>query len=488
MTYKNFGWILKRFFLLLPGCLFPSFETLPKAELHLHLGGTYPLEYLRSIASEEDFVDLEKMIGRIANGISYNEGFQVFSRIGKIVNTEEKLEGGVVALCRQLERDHVVYAEIRTSLKDLGNGYEEYLRAALKGIERGKSDRFEAKLLLSLTRASSPELAAITVDLALKYKNQGIVGIDLSGNSTLGDIRKIVPELARAKRSGLFLALHLGESRNERDPEEILDLLQPDRIGHAVFLSEEAKRSIFERRIPIEMCLTSAVKVQMIENYQDHPALSYFSSGHPVSVCTDDPLIFQTSLSNEMRLAFEKGGLSFSQIEKMAAASFDSAFLEEEDKIRLKKRYWEKPVLMKEPPENFFEKAKVACVLPFLENDRVLLLQRVPNHPQGNLWTAPGGKILTGETPNVAAVRELQEETGIAADPKALIDLGKFYVRYPNGDFVFYLFKIFFPCESLDVEIRNEEHQSFCYCPLHRLSSLSLTPGLDECFDLAKKI
>ncbi len=75
---------------------------------------------------------------------------------------------------------------------------------------------------------------------------------------------------------------------------------------------------------------------------------------------------------------------------------------------------WEKPVLMLDPPSDFNEKAHVACVLPFVENDRVLLLQRVPSHAQGNLWTAPGGKILKGKTPSAAAVRELFEETGLS--------------------------------------------------------------------------
>ncbi len=464
----------------------PSFQQIPKAELHLHLGGAFPLEFLRSISTDEDFDALERMLERISRGINYNEGFQVFSLVNRIVDSEEKLEEGVFSLCKELEKDGVVYAEIRTSLKDLGKGYEEYLRAVIRGIERGKSQRFEARLLLSLWRSSSQSQTEKTVDLALKYRDRGIVGIDLSGDSTVGDVLRIIPELTRAKENGLFLALHLGESPNEKDPEELLDLLEPDRIGHGVFLSEEAKKWILDRRVPIEMCLSSAVKVEMIADAADHPALNYFINGHPVVVCTDDPLIFRTSLSEEMRLLKEKAGFSLRQIEKIAAEAFDCVFLGEEDKNRLKNRYLEKSVLLTEPPENFSVKASVACVLPFVENDKVLLLQRVPSHPQGNLWTAPGGKILTGETPAAAAIRELQEETGIAADFDSLIDLGKFYVRYPNGDFIFHLFKISFPHLLLEVAIREEEHQSYCFCPLHNLSSLALTPGLDECFDLAR--
>jgi 8-oxo-dGTP diphosphatase len=141
-------------------------------------------------------------------------------------------------------------------------------------------------------------------------------------------------------------------------------------------------------------------------------------------------------------------------------------------------------VLQTQPPPNFLIKAQVAAILPLIE-DKVLLLQRLPTHPQANLWCVPGGKIHATETPVHAAIRELQEETGIVADPEALIDVGKYYVRYPNGDFVFYLFKLDLSGNDINVRINEDEHQAYCLCPLEEAKSLPLTPGLDECFELA---
>ncbi|HSX26236.1 MAG TPA: NUDIX hydrolase [Chlamydiales bacterium] len=144
-------------------------------------------------------------------------------------------------------------------------------------------------------------------------------------------------------------------------------------------------------------------------------------------------------------------------------------------------------VLLTNPPPNFSVKAEVASILPFVNEDTVLLLQRLPTHPQANLWCAPGGKIKPGESPSFAATRELQEETGIEIDPKALTSLGKFYVRYSNGDFIFHLFKIHLNQKPTGVKIQEDEHQSYCFCSINELTTLPLTPGLDECFELALK-
>lgn len=312
----------------------PSFRSIPKVELHLHLGGSYPLDYLFSIATAEQKQELEKNLAAISRKVDYHEVFAAFNVIAQIVNTEEKAKDGIEALCRELAEDGIVYAEIRTGLKDLGNGAESYLQTVLRGLQN--SENFQSRLLLSLKRASSLAEAKLTVDLALKYKDRGVVGIDITGNSTIGRLEAIIPELKRAKEGGLFLTIHMGEAPGELDQIEILESLNPDRIGHAVFLTPEAKDWILTHRVPIEVCPTSSVLVQMVEKYQDHPGLLYSAQGHPIVICTDDPLIFQNSLSSEFQ-TLRESGLSHEQLHQIAASSFDYAFLSQEEKLLLRK-------------------------------------------------------------------------------------------------------------------------------------------------------
>jgi len=217
-----------------------------------------------------------------------------------------------------LSPNQVTYAEIRTGLKNLGHGYEAYLNAVLDGI---KQSTFRAALLLSLQRNSSPEIAKLTVDLALKYRTSGVVGIDISGDSSIGQIERIIPELLRAKEGGLSIVLHMGESPNEIDQLSLLETLHPNRIGHGVHLSEEARKWMKQHRTPLEICLTSSVLVQMIDRPDSHPGISYFQQGYPIVLCTDDPLLFSTTLSQEFLIAHQLG-FSLDELTQIAQNSF----------------------------------------------------------------------------------------------------------------------------------------------------------------------
>lgn len=295
---------------------------LPKAELHLHLGGSFPLDYLMKVAGEEEKAILNDNLKKASETVSYKEAFQMFKIVSQIVCTEDRVREGTYWLCEALKEDGVAYVEIRTGLKDLGLGFENYLKAVLEGIEKAESPGFKAYVALSLQRNSSLDIAKKTVDLALKYKEKGVIGIDISGYSGEGDIRKILPVLSFAKAKGLGLLIHMGESPLETDQMVILQAITPDRIGHGVHLSEDAKQVILERKIPVEVCLSSSLCVQMIEKLEEHPWLSYGLEGHPIVLASDDPLIFRSPLSREYSLLYEKLNWPMDKILELAENSF----------------------------------------------------------------------------------------------------------------------------------------------------------------------
>jgi adenosine deaminase len=306
-------------------------KAVRKVELHLHLGGAWPLDFLQKIAEAKDFAATCDFLEKIKSGIDYHDGFQIFGLFGKIVNTDQKVEEGVVALCKNLAEDNVVLAEVRTGLKDLGSGLEGYLKAVLRGIERGsKENNIKIGLILSLRRDTPEKIAEETVDLAIKHRSKGIVGFDLSGDSTAGDGFAAVIALKRAHAAGLPIALHIGESSKETKAQQLLEFreLKPNRVGHCVHLAEEAKQWILANQIPIEMCLTSAVKLKMIEAGEAHPALRYFKEGHPVVVCSDDTAIFQVSLSEECAFAAQLG-IRIEQIKELQETAKQYSFLKE---------------------------------------------------------------------------------------------------------------------------------------------------------------
>jgi adenosine deaminase len=305
-----------------------QFRKTRKAELNLHLNGSYPLDYLQSIATPEQKEKLEKKLHRVAKGVPYQEFFFVFNIVEEIVNTNQKVEDGVIALCDWLEKDGVNYAEIKTKLRELDHecDCDGYLQSILEGIRKGCTENFTARVLLSVHRDSTIEFTRHTVDLALKYRHRGVVGIDISGDTLVGNIERLYPELFRAKNLGIPLTVHMGESQLEWDQVSILANLQPQRVSQGVFLVPTAREIILANRVPIEVCLTASVLMDLIDDVTQNPGLQYALLGHPIVICSDDPLIFHTSPSNELTVLYNTTLFLEEQVDQIARESFKYSF------------------------------------------------------------------------------------------------------------------------------------------------------------------
>lgn len=298
----------------------------PKAELHIHAGGAFPPGFLLEIANEEELVELTQFIDRLKQGMDYKEAFAVFPLISRIVNTNERLEEGTFRICESLKADGVTVAELRSGLKRLSGGNEEdYLEALLRGVTRAKAESFACSVILSVQRDSTSEFVQKTVELAEKYMYRGVVGIDISGDSTKGDITQHIETLKKARAVGLYITAHIGESYEETDQMDILQELEPHRIGHGVCLCRPAIAWIKERKIPVEVCPTSARLVSMHEPNEIHPwILEHRDSGHPIIVCTDDPTVFGVNVSDELYSL--RNVLKIDQILEIAKSGLKHAF------------------------------------------------------------------------------------------------------------------------------------------------------------------
>ncbi|HXF28770.1 MAG TPA: hypothetical protein VN457_02885, partial [Chlamydiales bacterium] len=276
-----------------------------KTELHAHLGGAVPLEFLQKHCTASAYAELLQQIERIKTGEDYSKAFNVFDLIGKILNTNERIEEAAYLFCQGQAADLVTLTEVRTGLKDLGTGFEGYLQAVLNGLKQGQKDfQIKVNLVLSLRRNTSAKDAQETARLAIKYRNQGITGIDISGESTKGDCSTIFESIDLAKKHGFPITLHIGEQPSENPEQQMKELsrIEPQRIGHAVHLCPQAKQWVDEKRPVIEACIKSALSVKMITSPADHPAFDMLKNGHQVVFCTDDSTLFGDH-SSELAIA-----------------------------------------------------------------------------------------------------------------------------------------------------------------------------------------
>jgi 8-oxo-dGTP diphosphatase len=134
--------------------------------------------------------------------------------------------------------------------------------------------------------------------------------------------------------------------------------------------------------------------------------------------------------------------------------------------------------VFKEPPAHFAPRVEVAgCYCE--HRNLFLLLKRSAHKSYGNTWGIPGGKLESGESPLDAIIREMEEETALILHPSQLSYIDKVYIRKPEVDFIFHLFR--YPFDSLPSIVLNEEHEEFRWVSLEQALTLPLLPGADEC-------
>jgi len=310
--------------------LLDKLKDINKTELHAHLGGAVPMDFIQKYSTDKEYIEITNMINKIRSGIDYSEGFKVFPLISKVLNTTERIREAAHDFCRKQYNDKVSVSELRTGLKKIGGkGFEEHLKAVLTGLESGMKDyNVKVPLVLSLRRDTSAEDAKEIVDLAIKYRQIGVLtGIDISGESTKGDASGIFEALKLARDNGLPITLHIGEHSSETAEQQMKELreIQPDRVGHAVHLCHEALLWVLENRIVVEACIMSAWSVGMINKPGEHPALELFRKGHPVVFCTDDSTLFG-DLSEELALVACLCDLSIEQVIGMQLQAINHLF------------------------------------------------------------------------------------------------------------------------------------------------------------------
>lgn len=164
---------------------------------------------------------------------------------------------------------------------------DHYVETIVGAIERhnAKSTKMKAYLIVSIDRRNTAAEAMEVVDLALKYQRRGVIGVDLCGDSLCGDVSIFRSAYARARENGLHITLHFGEEPSCMP--ELMTLLsyKPTRLGHLLFISEEAREEIIKRKLGIELCLTSNIKGPHIPSYEEHHLPQWLKEDCPIALC-----------------------------------------------------------------------------------------------------------------------------------------------------------------------------------------------------------
>lgn len=313
-------------------------QSLPKAELHLHLEGS---------VTPETLVELRQRHGRNTTLAEAQALYQykdflgflmAFKTLTEDLQTPEDYELITYRLMERLKTDNVLHAEVYVSVGVCLWRKQDFC-AIFEGLERGR-ERGEHDFGVSLfwifdaVRQFGAEAAHKVFALAVKYRDRNVVGIGIGGDEKKGPAELFREQYAYAADHGSRLTAHAGESDG---PESIWGALnlRAERIGHGLSAIEdqELMEELATRQIPIEICLTSNLRTGCCTNVHDHPLRRYFDQGLMITLNSDDPAMFGSTLNQEYELAQKEFGLTDEHLRELARNSFEASFLPAEKKI-----------------------------------------------------------------------------------------------------------------------------------------------------------
>ncbi|MFZ5962068.1 adenosine deaminase [Thalassococcus sp. BH17M4-6] len=313
-------------------------ETLPKVELHLHIEGAAPPDFIRGLAQEKS-VNLSGVFrpdGAYAFR-DFGHFLQVYEAATSVLKTPEDYARLTTAVLEQCADNDVIYAETFLSPDFCGGGdlgaWRDYLAAIQDAATRAEAQMgVTLRGIVTCVRHFGPDRARAAARCAAETAGDWLVGFGMAGDENRGAQKDFAYSFDMAREAGLRLTSHAGEWRGPSEVRAALDDLRVERIGHGVRAFEDLALvdRLAEDGVVLEVCPGSNVALGVYGNLAKHPIDQLRQRGVTVTVSTDDPPFFHTSMRAEyLNLArtFDWRAEDFMEIARNAArAAFcDSA-------------------------------------------------------------------------------------------------------------------------------------------------------------------
>jgi adenosine deaminase/aminodeoxyfutalosine deaminase len=296
---------------------------LPKAELHLHLEGSVEPETLHELDPATSLEEC-RAIYRYSD---FNAFLQAFGALGKRLRGPEDYALITKRLLESLAAQNVRYAEVTLAAGVVLWKGQEFAPIFEAVHEATCNSPVAVRWILDAVRQFGVEPAMQVANWAAERIDRGVIGYGIGGSEERGPAEWFTEVFAFAKRAGLRLTAHAGESMG---PESVWAALElgAERIGHGIAAIRDPELLCFlrERDIPLEVCVTSNLVTGVVKRIEDHPLRLLFDSGVPIVLNSDDPAMFGCTLTDEYRQAARVFGFNETELRAIAANGFRYAF------------------------------------------------------------------------------------------------------------------------------------------------------------------
>ncbi len=318
----------------------------PKVELHLHLEGAAPPAFVRGLAKEKS-IDISGIFD--ARGAYAYDDFwhflKVYEAATSVLTSPEDYARLTRAVLEESAASGVVYCETFLSPDFCGGrdvaAWRDYLAAICEAADEAeRAHGIVLRGIITAIRHFGPEKARETALCAAETAGDWIVGFGIAGDEKAGKPKDFTWSFDCAREAGLRLTAHAGEWGGPESVRDALDTFRPERIGHGVRAIEDPRlvERLAEDGIVLEVCPGSNVALGLYRDWRAHPIERLRAAGVKVTVSTDDPPFFHTTMAREFdRLAEDLGwdDGDFAELNRIAA---EAAFCDEATRAELIKK------------------------------------------------------------------------------------------------------------------------------------------------------
>ena len=325
-------------------------KSLPKVLLHEHLDGVLRPKTVIELAKSleynqlptEDPEELARWFHQGANQGSLPKYLEGFVHTIAVMQTEEALERVAYEQAEDLSRDGVVYFETRFAPifhTQRGLTHQQVVSAVLRGLERGRKD-FGVSCGLIICAMRNMDVSLEMAELAVDFRERGVVGFDLAGEEGGYPPKKHVDAFHYIQRQNFNITIHAGEGFGKESIWQAIQYCGAHRIGHGTRLIDDIAvvdgkavklgdiaQYVLDKRIPLEICLLSNVHTGAAPSVSEHPFKIFYQAKFRVTLNTDNRLMSDTSMTKEFEAAAETLGLTLEDFEKITINAMKSAFL-----------------------------------------------------------------------------------------------------------------------------------------------------------------
>lgn len=319
---------------------------LPKVELHLHLEGAAPPAFIAGLAKEKH-LDIAGVFDERGNYRykDFPDFLKVYEAATSALQSPRDYQRLVLAVLEESAKSGVVYSETFLSPDFCGGrdvvAWKEYLHAMQEAADQAEREMgITLRGVITCIRHFGPDKARATARCAAETAGDWIVGFGIAGDEKIGSPKDFRWSFDCAREAGLRLTAHAGEWGGPESVRDAVRDLEVERIGHGVRAIEDLALvdELAEKGIVLEVCPGSNVTLGIYPTFKAHPIAELDRRGVKVTISTDDPPFFHTTMAREYEVLHKAFDWDDAQFQRIARQSLDAAFCDADTKARIAKR------------------------------------------------------------------------------------------------------------------------------------------------------